>query len=112
MNMTNLNHVTSPHLPTELALIVACIMFCIGLIGVLKRRNIIFIFMSIEVMFNSAGLAFIAASQKTLSVDGQLMFLFILTVAAAEVSVALALILKVFNQVKTLDVNVLGKMKG
>ena len=99
-------------IPMEYGLILAGILFVSGLAGVLIRRNIIFILMSIEVMLNAAGLAFIVAGSHWGQPDGQVMFIFILAVAAAEVSVGLALVLQLFHQFKTLDTNVANKMRG
>ena len=96
---------------TENVLIVAAILFVLGLIGVLTRKNIIFILISIEVMLNAAGLAFVAASAKWQQPDGQVMFLFILSMAAAEVSIGLALVLQAYHQHKTLDVDQLKELK-
>ncbi|NUM62815.1 MAG: NADH-quinone oxidoreductase subunit NuoK, partial [Ignavibacteriaceae bacterium] len=93
-------------------LLLAGILFFLGLIGLLVRRNIIFILMSLEIMLNAAGLAFVVAGSKWAEADGQVMFLFILAVAAAEVSVGLALIIQVYNKFKTLDTDVLNKLKG
>jgi NADH-quinone oxidoreductase subunit K len=84
----------------------------LGLISVLVRRNIIFMLISVEIMLNAAGLAFITAGAKWGQADGQVMFIFILTMAAAEVSVGLALILQIYHQVKTLDSDSVSKMKG
>ena len=99
-------------IPVETALLLAGILFFIGLIGLLVRRNIIFILMSLEIMLNAAGLAFVVASTKWAEADGQVMFLFILAVAAAEVSIGLALIIQVYNKFKTLDTDALNKLKG
>lgn len=96
----------------EINLALSGILFLIGLIGVMVRRNIVFMLMSIEIMLNASGLAFVAAGSKWMQADGQVMFIFILTMAAAEVSVALALILKIFGRTKTLDADLLDKMKG
>ena len=75
-------------------LIVASVLFVLGLIGALTRKNIIFILISIEVMLNAAGLAFVAAGARWQQPDGQVMFLFVLAMAAAEVSIGLALVLR------------------
>lgn len=91
-------------------LIVASILFVLGLIGVLTRKNIIFILLSVEIMLNAAGLAFVAAGAKWQQPDGQVMFLFILAMAAAEVSVGLALVLQIYHQHKTLDVDGLKEL--
>jgi NADH-quinone oxidoreductase subunit K len=95
----------------DMVLIVAAILFVLGLVGALTRKNIIFILISIEVMLNAAGLAFVAAGAKWQQPDGQVMFLFILAMAAAEVSVGLALVLQAYHQHKTLDVEKLKQLK-
>ncbi len=97
---------------TRDALIVAAILFALGLTGVLVRRNIIFILMSVEVMLNAAGLAFIAAGARWGQADGQVVFLFILAMAAAEVSVGLALVLALYHQSKSLDADAASRMRG
>ena len=96
----------------EQGLLVAGILFALGLIGIVVRRNIIFILMSIEIMLNAAGLAFVVAGSRWGQADGQVMFIFILTMAAAEVSVGLALVLRLAHRFKTLDVDVASKMRG
>ncbi len=98
--------------PIENALIVAVILFVLGLVGLLIRRNIIFTLMSIEVMLNSAGLAFIAAGARWGQPDGQVMFLFILAVAASEVSIGLALVLQLYHWYRTLDTDQVSRMRG
>ncbi len=98
--------------PLETGLLLAIILFTIGVIGLLVRRNIIFMLMSIEIMLNAAGLAFVLGSARWIQADGQVMFIFILTMAAAEVSVGLALILRIYNKFKTLDSDSIDKMKG
>ena len=99
-------------IPLEYGLIVAGILFALGLIGVIVRRNIIFILVSIEIMLNAAGLAFVVAGSRWGQPDGQVMFIFILTVAAAEVSVGLALVLQLYHHFKTLDADAARKMRG
>ena len=99
-------------IPAEYGLVLASMLFILGLISLLIRRNIIFMLISIEVMLNAAGLAFIVASARWAQADGQVMFLFILTMAAAEVSVGLALILQIYHQLKTLNSDEASKMKG
>ncbi len=100
------------NIPIEHGLILAAILFVLGLSGVLIRRNIVFMLMSIEVMLNAAGLAFVVAGARWGQVDGQVMFVFILTMAAAEVSVGLALVLQMYHSFKTLDADAASKMKG
>jgi len=100
------------NIPADHALILAGILFVLGLISVLIRRNIIYMLISVEIMLNAAGLAFIAAGARWGQADGQVMFIFILTMAAAEVSVGLALILQIYHQLKTLDSDAADKMNG
>jgi len=96
----------------EHCLILAAILFALGLTGVLVRRNIVFMLMSVEVMLNAVGLAFVVAGARWGQVDGQVMFIFILTMAAAEVSVGLALVLQLHHNFKTLDADAASRMKG
>jgi NADH-quinone oxidoreductase subunit K len=95
----------------EIQILFAALLFLTGLVGLLVRRNIIFMLMSVEVMLNSAGLVFIIAGSHWAQTDGQIMFIFILTVAAAEVSIGLALILQIYHHYKTLDVDAYSKLK-
>jgi NADH-quinone oxidoreductase subunit K len=96
----------------EHGLLLAALLFALGLIGVLVRRNVIFILMSIEIMLNAAGLAFVVAGSRWAQSDGQVMFVFILAVAAAEVSVGLALVLQLYRRLQTLDVDAASRMRG
>jgi NADH-quinone oxidoreductase subunit K len=99
-------------LPLAHGLIVAGALFALGLAGVLMRRNIIFMLLSIEIMLNAAGLAFVIAGSRWQQPDGQIMFIFILAMAAAEVSVGLALVLQFHRKFRTLDTDVADTMKG
>jgi len=99
-------------LPIREGLALAAVLFTLGLIGVLVRRNIVFVLMSIEVMLNAAGLAFVVAGTRWQQPDGQVVFLFILAMAAAEVSVGLALVLELYHQYKTLDTDAISRMRG
>ena len=99
-------------IPTEHGLLLAAILFSLGLIGLLVRRNIIFMLLSIEVMLNAAGLAFIVAGARWVQPDGQVMFMFILAMAAAEVAVGLALVLVMFRTLGTLDADSANRMRG
>lgn len=96
--------------PMDIQLLLAGCLFLTGLAGFLVRRNIIFMLMSIEIMLNSAALVFVIAGSHWMQADGQVMFIFILTVSAAEVSVALALILQMFHHFRTLDADALKKL--
>lgn len=93
-----------PSFTAHTVLIVSAILFVLGLIGVLTRKNVVFMLISVEIMLNAAGLAFVAAGAKWQQPDGQVMFLFILAMAAAEVSIGLALVLQIYHQNKSLDV--------
>src|SRR5437867_4438780 len=95
----------------HMVLTVATVLFVLGLIGVLTRKNVIFMLISVEIMLNASGLAFVAAGAKWGQADGQIMFLFILAMAAAEVSVGLALVLQIYHQYKTLDVESLKELR-
>jgi len=99
-------------IPMEHGLILAAILFSLGLAGVLVRRNIIFMLLSVEIMLNAAGLAFIVAGYGQGQADGQVMFIFILAMAAAKVSVALALVLQFYRSFMTLDVDTADRMRG
>ncbi len=93
-------------------LLLAGILFALGLVGVLVRRNILFVLLSIEIMLNAAGLAFVVAGSRWIQPDGQVMFIFILTMAAAEVSVGLALLLQLYHRFKSLDIDAVSRMRG
>ncbi len=99
-------------IPLEHGLILAALLFTLGLAGVVMRRNIVFMLMSVEIMLNAVGLAFVVAGSRWGQVDGQVMFIFILTMAAAEVSVGLALVLQMYHRFKTLDADAVSTMKG
>jgi NADH-quinone oxidoreductase subunit K len=99
-------------IPMRDGLLLAGILFSLGLTGLLVRRNLIFVLMSLEVMLNAAGLAFVVAGAQWHQADGQVMFLFILAVAAAEVAVGLALVLEIYHRFKSLDVDELSEMRG
>ena len=90
----------------------AGILFALGLIGLLVRRNVVFVLMSIEIMLNAAGLAFVAAGARWGQADGQVVFIFILAMAAAEVSVGLALVLRLYHLYQSLDTDAASEMKG
>jgi NADH-quinone oxidoreductase subunit K len=99
-------------LPFQYGLILACVLFTLGLAGALLRRNLIMVLISIEIMLNAAGLAFIVAGSRWHQEDGQVMFILILTMAAAEVAVGLALILQVYRTLKTLRSDAASRMRG
>lgn len=99
-------------IPMQQGLLLAGILFAVGLVGLLVRRNVIFMLMSLEIMLNAAGLAFVVAGARWGQADGQIVFLFILTMAAAEVSVGLALVLRIYRRFKTLDADAVSEMRG
>lgn len=94
------------------SIILAGILFALGFVGVLVRRDLIFILMSIEIMLNAAALLFITAGMRWDSPDGQVFFLFILATAAAEVAIGLALVLRIQHDLKTLDVDAASRLRG
>jgi NADH-quinone oxidoreductase subunit K len=98
--------------PVEAGLVLAAVLFALGVLGVLVRRNILFILMSVEIMLNAAGLAFVVAGARWQQPDGQVMFLFVLSMAAAEVSVGLALVLQLYHRFETLDADRADTMRG
>ncbi len=92
-------------IPLNHVLILAALLFATGLVGLMIRRNVIFILMALEVMLNAAALAFVAAGTAWQQADGQVIFMLILAVAAAEVSVGLGLVLQIQRRFKTLDMD-------
>jgi NADH-quinone oxidoreductase subunit K len=99
-------------IPIEAGFIVAGLLFLMGLVGVLVRRNIIYILLAIEIMLNASGLAFVVAGSYWQQPDGQVMYFFVLTMAAAEVAVGLSLVLQMYHKFDTLDVNRINRMRG
>lgn len=99
-------------IPLTHILILASILFVIGFIGVITRKNTLFILMSLEVMLNAVGVAFIGAGSAWQQADGQVMFILILTLAAAEVALGLALLIQMQRRFKSLDIDLLSKLKG
>jgi len=81
-------------------------------VGLLVRRNLVFVLMSIEIMLNAAGLAFVSAGARWAQADGQVMFIFILAMAASEVAVGLALVLQLYREKQSLDLDSVDEMKG
>lgn len=96
----------------EHGLLVAAALFAIGLVGVLARRNLLFQLLSIEIMLNAAGMAFVIAGARWGEADGQVLFIFILVMAAAEVAVGLALLLRLALRVRDLDGDAVSTMRG
>ena len=98
--------------PTEYGMVLAAVLFCTGLVGLLVRRNVLFMLMSTEIMLNAAGLAFVVAGSRWHQPDGQIMFIVIVTMAGAEVAVGLALIMRFYHLFKTLDADAADTLKG
>jgi len=92
-------------------LLVSGALFSIGLLGVIVRRNLLIIYMSLELMLNAANVALVAMSRFNGNLDGQVMVFFIITVAAAEVAVGLALIVALYRKRQTAEVDDLATMK-
>ena len=99
-------------IPMEQGLLLAAMLFLIGLVGVLVRRNILLILMSLEIMLNACGLAFITVGAHWGLADGQVMFMLILSIAAAEVAVGLGLLLQVHRRLGSLDIEQAARMQG
>jgi NADH-quinone oxidoreductase subunit K len=99
-------------IPLFHVLILASLLFFIGFIGVMARKNTLFILMSLEVMLNAVGVAFIGAGSVWQQADGQVMFILILTLAAAEAAVGLALLIRMQKKYRSLDIDLLNKMQG
>ena len=99
------------HAGLEHYLTVSALLFCIGLFGVISRRNLLVIYMSLELMLNAANLAFVSLSRFTNNIDGQVMVFFVITVAAAEVAVGLALIVALYRKRASAHVEDLTAMK-
>ncbi|MEP7284967.1 MAG: NADH-quinone oxidoreductase subunit NuoK [Chloroflexota bacterium] len=99
-------------IPVEYFVILSAILFVMGVLGVLIRRNAIMIFMSVELMLNAANLSLVAFARQWNDVNGQLIVFFVITVAAAEVAVGLALIVAIFRTKRSIDIDELHAMEG
>jgi len=98
--------------PLSHYLILTAILFTLGVIGVLTRRNAIIVFMSIELMLNSVNLTFVSFSRFLNSMDGQIAVFLVMTVAAAEVAVGLSLIVAIYRKKETINVDEMHMMQG
>lgn len=98
--------------PTEMYVMLALVLFTLGAMGVLLRRNAILVFMSVELMLNAANLAFAAFARQWLNLDGQIFVFLVITVAAAEVAIGLALIVAIFRTKNSIDIDDLHQMEG
>ena len=99
-------------IPMEHGLAVAALLFCLGLVGLMVRRNLLFVLMSLEVMMNAAGLAFVVAGSRWAQPDGQVMFILVITLAATEAAIGLAILLQLYRRFNTLDVDAASEMRG
>lgn len=98
--------------PMVHGLALAAALFCLGLAGLVVRRNLLFMLMCIEIMMNAAALAFVVAGARWLQPDGQIMFILILTLAAAEASIGLALLIQLYRRYHSLDIDLASEMRG
>lgn len=99
-------------IPMEHGLALAGVLFSLGLVGLMVRRNILFMLMSLEVMMNAAALAFVVAGARWAQADGQVMFILVITLAAAEASIGLAILLQLYRRFNTLDIDAASEMRG
>ncbi|TWH76797.1 NADH dehydrogenase subunit K [Azomonas agilis] len=99
-------------IPMEHGLALAAVLFSIGLLGLMVRRNILFVLMSLEVMMNAAALAFVVAGARWIQADGQIMYILVITLAAAEASIGLAILLQLHRRFNTLDIDAASEMRG
>lgn len=93
-------------------LVLSVILFCIGILGVISRRNVFTVFMSIELMLNAANLAFIAFARLNETMDGHVLAMMVMAVAAAEAALALAIVILLHRQKGKLDSNIFSLLKG
>ncbi|NLF66587.1 MAG: NADH-quinone oxidoreductase subunit NuoK [Chloroflexi bacterium] len=101
-----------PEVTVNWYIALAALLFIIGTMGVLVRRNALIIYMSIELMLNAANLAFVALARHLGDLDGQIFVFFVMTVAAAEVAVGLALIVTIFRTKASINIDTINTMKG
>lgn len=92
-------------------LILGAVLFSIGVVGVLTRRNILIIFMSIELMLNAVNLNLVAFSDRLQSLDGQVFAIFVITIAVAEAAVGLGIVIALFRNQETINIDELDRMK-
>lgn len=100
------------NITTDHYLVLSAVLFSIGLVGVLLRRNLIVLFMSIELMLNAVNLSFVAFSRHFDKIDGQVMVFFVMTIAAAEAAVGLALAVSIFKRFKEVNIRFFEHLKG
>jgi NADH-quinone oxidoreductase subunit K len=98
--------------PTEYYLVLSAILFTIGVVGVLIRRNVLIIFMSVEMMLNAVNLSFVALARHFMSLNGQIFVLMVMVVAAAEVAVGLAIVMTIIRRKDTTNIEDVNLLKG
>ncbi len=98
--------------PVSYYLALSAVLFVLGVLGVLIRRNALIMFMSLELMFNSANLVFVTFARMFGQLQGQLIVFFVMTVAAAEVAIGLALMVEIFRTKRSIDMDQLNSLKG
>jgi NADH-quinone oxidoreductase subunit K len=103
---------TATAIPLEHALIVAALLFALGLAGVIVRRNLLFVLMSLEIMLNAAGLALVVAGARWGQAEGQVMYMLVLSLAAAEVAVGLGLLVQLERRQRTVDLDRVAGMRS
>jgi len=99
-------------IPVSYFLVLSALLFVLGAVGVMMRRNALVMFMSLELMFNAGNLAFVTFARVHGSLEGQLVVFFVMTVAAAEVAIGLALIVAIFRSRRSIDMDELNHLKG
>jgi NADH-quinone oxidoreductase subunit K len=99
-------------IPLEHGLLLAAILFVLGLTGLIIRRNLLFMLISLEIMINAAALAFVVAGSYWHQPDGQVMYILTISLAAAEASIGLALLLQLYRRRQTLNIDTLSEMRG
>lgn len=107
-----MNTVTNEYIPLDYYLILSAILFTIGVVGVLIKRNPIVIFMCVELMLNAVNLTFVAFSRYRGDLGGQMMVIFVMAVAAAEVAVGLGILVSIFRNRTSINVDEIDLMKG
>lgn len=99
-------------MPLQYYLFLSLALFCIGIMGVLMRRNAIIVFMCIELMLNAVNLLMVALSKMMGTADAQIFVFFIMVVAAAEVAIGLSIIVMVYRKIQSVDINILNRLKN
>jgi NADH-quinone oxidoreductase subunit K len=98
--------------PTEYYLILSAVLFTIGVVGVLIRRNVLIIFMSVEMMLNAVNLSFVALAYHFMDLNGQIFVLMVMVVAAAEVAIGLAIVMTIVRRKDTTNIEDVNLLKG